>query len=191
MGTIIISTNVTLDGIVQDPDGQEGSVLGGWFNQFGGQDLKDWASVATHEAMTARALLLGRKSDQWFGSRWASRTGPWADRLNALPKYVLSSTLSKPVWQNSTVLRGGVAQEVATLKQKVDGEILVYASYQLGRALFANDLVDELRLTVFPVVLGGGARLFRDGDAKVPLRLLSTKPLGQGLVFYSYGVQRN
>ena len=154
MGKIVITTNTSLDGVVQDPDGEEGFRLGGWFDQFGGKDLEQWAKVETDEALRAEALLLGRRSDEWFGTRWASRTGAWADKLNSMPKYVVSSTLQEPKWSNSTVLKGDVVNEVSRLKQEIAGEILVYASYQLGRTLIEHDLVDELRVVVFPVVLG-------------------------------------
>ena len=117
MGKIVISTNVTLDGVVQDPDGQEGFRLGGWFGQFGGKDLEAWAEFAFEEAQGAAALLLGRRSDDWFAARWESRSGEWADRLNSLPKYVVSSTLEDPRWSNSTVLKGDVVTEVSELKQ--------------------------------------------------------------------------
>ena len=186
MGRIVISTNVTLDGVVQDPDGQEGFRLGGWFSQFGGKDLDAWAKVEFEEALGADALLLGRRSDGWFAARWASQPGAWADRLNSLPKYVVSSTLGDPRWQNSTVLKGDVATEVAKLKQAVDGEILVYASYQLGRTLIEHDLVDELRLVVFPVVLGAGERLFGETGDKKPMRLASSRTIGDGLVGVTY-----
>ena len=154
MGKIVISTNVSLDGVVQDPDGAEGFRLGGWFGQFGGRDLEEWATVELEEALGTEALLLGRRTDEWFATRWASRTGEWADRLNSLPKYVVSSTLQEPRWANSTVLRGDVAGQVSKLKQELEGDILVYASYQLGGTLIEHDLVNELRLVVFPVVLG-------------------------------------
>jgi dihydrofolate reductase len=186
MGKIVITTNATLDGVVQDPDGVEGFRLGGWFNQFGGKDLEEWTRIATDEALRAGALLLGRRSDEWFGPRWTSRSGVFADRLNSLPKYVVSSTLEHPVWTNSTVLRGDVVDEVSKLKQEVDGEILVYASYQLGRTLLDNDLVDELRLFVFPVVLGAGERLFRESGVSTPLRLLNSRTIGDGLTFLTY-----
>src|SRR5580658_9573592 len=100
MGKIIVTTNATLDGIVQDPDGAEGFRHGGWFGQFGAADLEDWAKVETAEALRADALLLGRRSDEWFAARWASRSGEWADKLNSLPKYVVSSTLEEPRWSN-------------------------------------------------------------------------------------------
>ena len=186
MGKIVISTNVSLDGVVQDPDGEEGFRLGGWFGQFGGQDLEEWAKVETDEALGAEALLLGRRSDEWFASRWSSRSGEWADKLNSMPKYVVSSTLEHPRWSNATVLKDDVVAEVSKLKQEFDGEILVYASYQLVRTLMEHDLVDELRLVVFPVVLGAGERIFGETSDKKPLRLLSTRAIGDGLAFLTY-----
>ena len=120
MGKIVISTNVSFDGVVQDPDGAEGFRLGGWFGQFGGEDLDEWAKVEFEEALGTEALLLGRRSDEWFAARWLSKTGEWADRLNSLPKYVVSSTLQEPKWSNSTVLRGDVVSEVSKLKQELD-----------------------------------------------------------------------
>jgi dihydrofolate reductase len=190
MGKIVISTNVSLDGVVQDPDGEEGFERGGWFSQFGGKDLEPWAQILAEEAMRADALLLGRRSDEWFGSRWSARPGGWADRLRGLPKYVVSATLTDPVWQNTTVLAGEVTAEVSKLKQEVDGEILIYASYQLGQALIEHDLVDELRLFVFPVVVGAGKRLFGETGNTRPLRLVDTKPIGEGLIFLTYELVR-
>jgi dihydrofolate reductase len=186
MGKIVITTNVTLDGVVQDPDGQEGSGLGSWFTEFGGKDLEEWTRLETEEALAADALLLGRRSDEWFAQRWLSRTGDWADRLNSLPKYVVSSTLTRARWSNATVLSGDVVKEISELKHKVDGEILVYASYQLIRTLIEYDLADELRLVVFPVVLGVGERLFGQISARKPVHLTSTRNVGDGLLFYAY-----
>ena len=191
MGKIVISTNVSLDGVVQDPDGEEGFRLGGWFVQDGGKDLEEWGKVEHAEALRTAALLLGRRSDEWFGVRWASRPGEWADRLNSLPKYVVSSTLEEPKWSNSTVLRGDVVNEVSKLKQELDGEILIYASYQLARTLIEHDLVDELRLVVFPVVLGAGERLFGPTGDKKPMRLVGAQTIGDGLAFLTYQPVRN
>ena len=191
MGKIVISTNVSLDGVVQDPDGLEGFRLGGWFGQFGGRDLEAWAKVEFEEALGAEALLLGRRSDEWFAKRWAGRSGEWADRLNSLPKYVVSSTLEHPRWSNSTVLKGDVVDQVSKLKQELDGDILVYASYQLGRTLIEHDLVDEVRLFVFPVVLGAGERLFGETSDKKPMRLVDTRTVGDGLAFLTYQPVRN
>jgi dihydrofolate reductase len=186
MGKIVISTNVSLDGVVQDPDGEEGFRLGGWFGEFGGKDLDEWARVELEEALGTEALLLGRRSDEWFAARWAGRSGVWADRLNSLPKYVVSSTLQEPKWSNSTVLKGEVVDEVSKLKRELDGDIAVYASYQLGRTLIEHDLVDELRLVVFPVVLGAGERLFGQTSDKKPLRLVHIETIGDGLAFLTY-----
>jgi dihydrofolate reductase len=192
MGRIVMSgpQNVSLDGVVQDPDGKEGFALGGWFVEFGGKDLEAWNQVALDEALRAEAWLLGRRSYEFFGMRWRPRTGELADRLNRLPKYVVSSTLDAPEWNNTTVLRGDVVAEVSKLKQALDGEIVVPASYRLGRALIAHDLVDELRLVVFPVVLGAGERLFGAAGDKTPMRLAGTRTIGDGLVLLTYELVR-
>jgi dihydrofolate reductase len=190
MAKIVISTNVSLDGVVQDPDGEEGFRLGGWFGEHGGKDLERWTEILLDEAQRTDALLLGRRSDEWFATRWESRTGEWADRLNSLPKYVVSATLETPRWRNSTVLYGDVVEAVSKLKHELDGEIVVYASYQLGRSLIDHDLVDELRLFVFPVVLGDGERLFGQTSDKKSLKLLSSRTVGDGLVFLTYEVIR-
>ena len=190
MGKIVISANASLDGVVQDPDGREGFGLGGWFGRFGGEDLDAWAEVEAAEAMGAAALLLGRRSDAWFAERWPSRSGAWADRLNGLPKYVVSSTLEHARWSNATVLRGDVVDEVAKLKHELDGEVLVYASARLGRTLIEHGLVDELRLFVFPVVLGAGERLFGEPGAATPLRLLHARTVGHGLAHLTSEVVR-
>jgi dihydrofolate reductase len=188
MGKIVVTTNISLDGVVQDPDGEEGFRLGGWFGEFGGKDLQGWAQVEAEEAVGAQALLLGRRSDEWFASRWSSRDGAWADKLNSMPKYVVSSTLADPKWSNSTVIKGDVVSEVSKLKQEISGEILVYASYQLVRTLIEHDLVDEFRLVIFPVVLGAGERLFGETSDKKPMRLLNVTTIGDGLAFVTYEV---
>ena len=192
MAKIVISgpQNVSLDGVVQDPDGKEGFSLGGWFVQFGGKDLEQWNKVALDEALGAEAWLLGRRSYEFFGERWRPRSGELADRLNSMPKYVVSSTLEDPEWNNSTVLKGDVVTEVSTLKQELDGEIVVPASYQLGRTLIGHDLVDELRLVVFPVVLGAGDRFFGETGGMKPMRLLGTRTVGEGLVYLRYELVR-
>ena len=188
MGKIVMSgpQNVSLDGVVQDPDGEEGFRLGGWFVQFGGSDLAEWNKVALEEALRAEAWLLGRRSYEFFGARWRPRSGELADRLNSMPKYVGSSTLEDLEWSNSTLLKGDVATQVSKLKLELDAEIVVPASYQLARTLIAHDLVDELRLVVFPVVLGDGERLFDGTSEKKPMRLVDTKTIGDGLVFVTY-----
>ena len=188
MGKIVMSgpQNVSLDGVVQDPDGEEGFRLGGWFLQFGGRDLEEWNKIALEEALRAEAWLLGRRSYEFFGARWRPRSGELADRLNSMPKYVVSSTLEDLEWSNSTLLKGDVATQVSKLKLELDGEIVMPASYQLARTLIAHDLVDELRLVVFPVVLGDGERLFDGTSGKKPMRLVDTKTIGDGLVFVTY-----
>jgi dihydrofolate reductase len=190
MGKIVISTNVSLDGVVQDPDGREGFRLGGWFLESAGSDFEPWAKVFFEEALGTEALLLGRRSDEWFAERWLSRDDEWAERLNSLPKYVVSSTLDEARWSNATVLNGDVAGEVARLKRELDGDIVVYASYQLARTLIENDLVDEVRLVVFPVVLGDGERLFGETSQRKPLRLVDTRTVGDGLARVTYEFAR-
>jgi dihydrofolate reductase len=190
MGRIVISENVSLDGVVQDPTGDEGFRHGGWFGQIGDKDREEWANVEFDEALGTEALLLGRRSYEWFAARWPSRSGEWADRLNSLPKYVVSSTLVDPDWNNSTVLKGEVVKEVTKLKEELDGEIVVYASCQLVRTLMERDLVDELRLMVYPVVLGAGERLFGETSDKKSMRLLNTRTVGDGLAYLTYDLVR-
>jgi dihydrofolate reductase len=186
MGKIVISENVSLDGVIQDPTGEEGFSFGGWFAQIGDKDREAWAQVELDEALGAEALLLGRRSDEWFAARWASRTGEWADRLNSLPKYVVSSTLEEPRWNNSTVLTGDVVSEISKLKQELDGDIVVYASGQLVHTLIEHDLADELRLMIYPFVAGGGERLFGKTSGKKPIRLVGTRTVGDGLACLTY-----
>jgi dihydrofolate reductase len=186
MGKIVISTNTSIDGVVQDPDAKEGFARGGWFGASGGDDLKEWGTLMLEEALGTEALLLGRRTEEWFAARWAARTGEWADRLNGLPKYVVSSTLDEPKWSNATLLGGDVVTEVSKLKRELSGDIVVYASYQLGRALMEHDLVDELRLVVYPVVLGGGERLFGETSGSKPMRLVRARTIGDGLAFLTY-----
>jgi dihydrofolate reductase len=191
MGKIVISTNATLDGVVQDPDGQEGFERGGWFHQsVGGKDLEQWVANETQEALGADALLLGRKTFEWFASRAASMgervSRQWADRMDSLPKHVVSSTLQRPQWRNTTVLDRDAVKEISALKRRVDGDILVYGSFQLVRTLMAQDLADELRLVVFPVVLGAGLRLFDGTTDTKALHRVDTRKLGDGLVHHTY-----
>jgi dihydrofolate reductase len=191
MGKLVWSTNFTLDGVVQDPDGHEGFERGGWFGEVGGEDLGEWAKIEFNEALGTEALLLGKRSDDWFGSRWNDRSDEWAHRLNSLPKYVVSSTLTDPVWANSTVLSGGAVEEVSKLKQQIDGDIVIYGSYQLGRTLLERQMIDELRLFLFPVALGAGERLFEATTDKRALRLLSDAPVGKQLRLLTFEVLRD
>src|SRR5271156_5572907 len=193
MGKIVMSgpQNASLDGVVQDPDGEEGFRLGGWFLEFGGKDLEGWNKVALDDALSAEAWLLGRRSYEFFGVRWRPRSGELADRINSMPKYVVSSTLEDPEWNNTTVLNGDLVTEVSKLKQELDGEIIVPGSYQLARTLLEHDLVDELRLVIFPVVLGDGERLFGETSDKKPMRLLNVNTIGDGLAFVTYEVVKD
>ena len=189
MGKIVISQNVTLDGVVQDPTGEEGFRHGGWFTQTSAKDREEWAKLMLEEARGAQAMLLGRRTDEWFAERWLSRTGEWADRLNALPKYVVSSTSKEVRWSNSsnsTVLAGDVVTEVSKLREELDGDIVVNASIHLVRTLMEHDLVDELRLTVYPVVLGSGERLFGETSDPRPMRLVSVRAVGDSLTVLTY-----
>jgi dihydrofolate reductase len=189
VGKIVITTNATLDGVVEDPDGKEGSDRGGWFYRFGEADVPSWDVLSTEQALAADALLLGRRTDTWFGTR--ERPGAWADRTLALPKYVVSTSGDAPAWSNGTVLTGDPVARVAELKAEVSGEILVYGSYTLLRTLIDHHLADELRLCVFPVLLGAGRRLF-DGLAEAhPMRLTDLRRVGDGILFYTYEFERN
>jgi len=175
MGRIVISENVSLDGVIQDPAGVEGFRLGGWVGRIGSQGREEAAKAALDEALGAEAMLWGRRTYEFFAARWPSRSGPLADRLNSMPKYVVSSTLEASDWNNTTVLKGDVINEVSKLKAKIDGEIVVAASFKLWHTLMEHDLVDELRLMVYPVVLGAGERLFGQTSDKKPMRLISTR----------------
>jgi len=188
MGTIVISDNVTLDGVIQDPAGDEGFRLGGWVGLI--KDRPQLNKLALDEALRTEALLLGRRSYQWFAARWPARSGELADRLNSLPKYIVSSTLDDPDWNNSTVLAGDAVDAVSNLKRELDGDILVPASFQLVRTLMEHDLVDELRLKIHPVVLGAGERLFGETSDKKPMRLIDTQTVEGDVVFVTYEVVR-
>jgi len=186
MGKIIVSENVTLDGVGQDPTGEEGFDRGGWFNRISDTDRVAWAKIEQEEAVAAAAMLLGRRSHDWFAARWAERTGDWADRLRAMPKYVVSTTPLDQRMPNSTVL---TVADIPALKDTVDGDIVVYASRQLVHTLFDRDLVDEVRLMVFPFVLGTGDRVF--GTTATALRLVDTRPVGDSLAFLTYRTTRS
>jgi dihydrofolate reductase len=184
MGTIVVSDNVSLDGVVQDPAGDEGFRVGGWVGLI--KDRPELTKLALDEALGSEALLLGRRSYEWLAARWPCRSGELADRLNSLPKYVVSSTLENPEWNNSTVLKGDVLNEVSRLKHELKGEIVVPASFQLVHTLMEHDLVDELRLKVFPVVLGAGKRLFGETSDKKAMRLVDTQAIEGDVVVLTY-----
>jgi dihydrofolate reductase len=189
MGKIVVSDNVTLDGVIQDPAGDEGFGRGGWVGLI--KDRPELGTLALDEAVAAEALLLGRRSYEWLARRWPSRTGELADRLNSMRKYVVSSTLEDPEWNNSTVLEGDVVSEVSKLKQELNGDIVVAASFQLVRTLMEHDLVDELRLKIFPVVLGDGERLFGETSDRKPMRLVNAQTVEGDIAFLTYQRVRN
>jgi dihydrofolate reductase len=186
VGKIVVSQNVTLDGVVEDPSGEGGFKHGGWFQEFMGEDWEAWAELELAETRGAEALLMGRGSDAYFATRSSQMSGEWADSLNRMPKYVVSATIRKARWTNATVLAGEAVGEVTQLRQRIRGEIVVYASRPLVRTLMEHDLVDELRLTVFPVVLGAGERLFGETSDKRPMRLIHTRTVGNGLAHLTY-----
>jgi dihydrofolate reductase len=184
MGKIVISENVSLDGVIEDPAGVEGFRLGGWFWET--DRGEDGEKFTLDNTIGTEALLLGRRSYEFFAATWPPRGGELADKMNGLPKYVVSSTLEDPGWNNSSVLKGDVVDEVSKLKQALDGEIVVLGSSQLARTLIERDLVDELRLMIYPVVLGAGARLFGNTSDKKPLRLVDTQTVGDGIAVLTY-----
>jgi dihydrofolate reductase len=175
---IIVSEFVTLDGVMEDPGGAEDFERGGWSFQFDRGPEGD--KFKLDELMASDALLLGRRTYEAFAEAWPSRTDEvgFADKMNAMPKFVVSTTLETAEWNNSTVIRGNVAEDVSRLKQQPGGDILVYGSGELLHTLLQHDLVDELRLMIFPVVLGKGKRLFRDGADTTALSLVETKATG-------------
>jgi dihydrofolate reductase len=189
MGKIVVSDNVTLDGVIQDPAGDEGFGRGGWVGLI--KDRPELGKLALDEAVAAAALLLGRRSYEWLAARWPTRTGELADRLNSMRKFVVSSTLEDPEWNNSMVLEGDVVDEVSKLKQELNGDIVVPASFQLVRTLMEHDLVDELRLKIFPVVLGDGERLFGETSDKKPMRLVNAQTVEGDIAFLTYQRVRN
>jgi dihydrofolate reductase len=188
MGKIVISENVSLDGVIQDPTGEDGLGRGSWFSLIGDKDREAWTTVEFEEAVGAEAMLLGRRSYDWFLARgWASRTGEWADRLRSLPKYVVSSSaLDGPGWSNATTLTGDLLEKVSTLKEQLTGDIVVYGSGRLVHTLMEHDLVDELRLMTYPVVVGSGERLFGETSGVKPMRLVGNRTVGDALALLTY-----
>jgi dihydrofolate reductase len=190
MGRIIVSENVTLDGVVQDPTGEDGFERGGWLGRIGDHGRQDAARIALEEALSTDAMLLGRRTYEFLAARWPTRSGDLAVRLNSKPKYVVSSTLAEPTWAHTILLRGDVAKSVSALKHEVNGDIAVAGSFRLLPNLFAHDLVDELRLMVYPVILGAGARLFDDITTKLPMRLVGNETIDD-LAYLTYELARD
>jgi dihydrofolate reductase len=186
MGRIVVSTNVTLDGISQDPTGDEGFKFGGWFLRISDTDREAWAKTEYDEAMGTDAYLLGGRSYEYFAERWVGREGGWAERMQGLPKYVVRSSAGRSDWGPTTVIAGDVVDKVSKLKQTIAGDIVVYASYQLVQTLLEHDLVDEVRIIVFPSVLGSGGRLFRELSGSKAVRLSNVETVGEGLVRLTY-----
>ena len=184
MGTIVVSDNISLDGVIQDPAGDEGFPRGGWVGAI--RDRPELAELALDEALAGDAMLMGRRTYEWFAGRWPSRTGPLADRLNSMPKYVVSSTLEHPAWNNSTIVTGDVLDQVRRLQAELDGTIVIPASARIVRALVEHDLVDAMWLKVFPVVLGGGDRLFGDTSGTKPMRLVESRALDGTATYLGY-----
>ena len=184
MGRVIVTEFVSLDGVMEDPGGAEDFKYGGWSFEFSRGD--DGDQFKLDETRESEALLLGRVTYEGFAQAWPTRTGEFADKFNTMPKYVVSSTLEQPTWSNTTVLTGDVAEEVSNLKQRLDGNIVVHGSAQLAQSLLEHDLVDELRLMVFPVVLGTGKKFFGSVSDKKPLQLADVKTVGDGVAILIY-----
>jgi dihydrofolate reductase len=184
VGRIVVTEFVSLDGVMEDPGGAESFRHGGWSFAFSRGDEGD--KFKLDEAFSSEALLLGRVTYEGFAEAWPSREGEFADKFNTMPKYVVSSTLGEPEWNNSTVLRGDVVEEVAKLRQEQEGDIVVHGSARLVQTLVEHDLVDEFRLMVFPVVLGSGKRLFGELSDKKALRLVDSKVVGDGVAILIY-----
>jgi dihydrofolate reductase len=182
MGKVVVTEFVSLDGVMEDPGGAEDFKHGGWTFEFDSGD--EGNQFKLDETLEAEALLLGRVTYEGFAAAWPSMEDPvgFADKMNGMPKYVVSTTLENPEWNNSTVLKGDLGEEIGKLKQEIDGVILVGGSAQLAQSLVELDLVDEFRLMVFPVVLGSGKRLFGEASDKRTLRLADSKTVGDGIV---------
>jgi dihydrofolate reductase len=186
MGRIVVTEFVSVDGVMEDPGGAEDFEHGGWVFSF--ERGEEGNKFKLDEVFEAEAQLLGRTTYEGFAAAWPEREDPmgFADRMNSMPKYVFSSTLEDPAWTNTTVLSGDLPAEIAKLKQEVDGVILVAGSAQLIQGLLAHDLVDELRLMVFPVLLGTGKRLFAERPDLRPLRLADSRTVGDGVAILTY-----
>jgi dihydrofolate reductase len=184
MSRIVVTEFVSLDGVMEDPGGSENFERGGWVFEIGQGD--EGAKFKLDETMGSEALLLGRKTYDGFAEAWPSREGEFADRFNSMPKYVVSSTLENPAWNNSTVLAGDVVEEVSKLRAASGGDIVVHGSARLVQTLIENDLVDELRLMIFPLVLGAGKRLFGETSGKRRMLLAESRTVGEGVQIAVY-----
>jgi dihydrofolate reductase len=184
VGKIVVTEFVSLDGVMEAPGGGEDFKHAGW--TFDIERGEEGDTFKLDEALDAEALLLGRATYEGFAAAWPSREGEFADKFNSMPKYVVSSTLADAAWNNSTVLKGDTVEEVSKLKQGLDGDIVVHGSAQLVQTLVEHDLVDELRLMVYPVVLGTGKRLFGDTSDKKRFRLADSKTVGDGIAILTY-----
>lgn len=184
MGKIVVTEFVSLDGVMEDPGGAEGYEYGGWTFEI--ERGEDGDKFKLDEVFDTDALLLGRKTYEGFAAAWPQRGGEFADKFNSMPKYVVSSTLRDPEWNNSKVLAGDLVEEVSQLRDSTDGNIVVQGSAQLAQALIEHDLVDELRLMVFPVILGRGKRLLGETSDKKSLRLADSKTVGDGVTVLTY-----
>jgi dihydrofolate reductase len=185
MGRIVVTEFVSLDGVMEDPGGAEDFEYGGWAFEFSRGD--DGDKFKLDETMESEALLLGRTTYEGFAAAWPSREGEFADKFNNMPKYVVSTTLSDPDWTNSTVIDGSdLKGAVEKIKADHEGDVLVAGSAQLVQSLLDQDLVDELRLMVFPVILGSGKRVFAETAAKKPMKLTSSKTVGDGVEIVIY-----
>jgi len=184
MGRIVVTEFISLDGVIEAPGGGEDFKHGGWtFEIDRGEEGNQFK---LDETLSSAALLLGRRTYEGFAAAWPERDGEFADKFNTMPKYVVSSTLRDPQWTNSTVLSGDVLDEITKLKREQSGDIVVHGSAQLVQSLIENDLVDELRLMVFPVVLGAGKRLFGETTDKKRLQLSSSTVVGDGVAIHVY-----
>jgi dihydrofolate reductase len=184
MGRIVVTEFVSLDGVIEAPGGGEDFKYAGWSFEIPRGEEGDAFKLA--ETMASDALLLGRRTYEGFAEAWPSRTGEFADKFNSMPKYVVSTTLRDPEWTNSTVLDGNLPEAVAELKRRHEGDIVVHGSAQLVQALIENDLVDELRLMVFPILLGTGKQVFGPTSDKKRLHLVDTKVVGDGVLILTY-----
>ena len=185
MGRIVVTEFVSLDGVMEDPGGSEGTKHAGWSFEISRGEEGD--SFKLDETMGSDALLLGRKTYEGFAEAWPSREGEFADKFNTMRKYVVSSTLKDPEWANTTVIDGDLAEAVERLRAEHEGDVVVHGSAQLSQELLERDLVDELRLMVFPVALGAGKRLFGETSDKKGLKLTSSQVVGDGVVILVYG----